>query len=80
MKAKARSAKECSIECEGFDFGYRRSELEAMVRELGYVFKLRTEDVKDEPYWRARREQFSSLCKWMPKRIGRRRHQRCLKL
>jgi len=69
MKAKGCSAKERSIERGGFDFEYRRFELEARVKELDYTFKLRTEDVKDEPYWRARREQFSSLCNWMLKRL-----------
>ena len=69
MKAKGRSAKKLSIEHGDFDFEYRKSDLEARVRELGYTFKLRTEDVKNEPYWRAKREQFSSLCNWMLKRV-----------
>jgi len=51
MKAKGCSAKEHSMEHEDFDFEYRRSELEARVKELEYTFKLRTEDVEDEPYW-----------------------------
>lgn len=71
MKAGRSSAQERSMEEETFDFEYRRSDLEARVKELDYAFQLRTEDVRDEPYWHSRREQFSKLCKWMLKRLGK---------
>jgi len=43
MKEKRRS-KEREV------FKYRRSSMRLRVRELGYAFKLRTQDVKDESY------------------------------
>ena len=52
-----------------FPGGLREICREARVRELDYAFKLRTENVKDEPYWRARREQLSRLCNWMLKKL-----------
>jgi len=45
MKAKGYSAKERSTEHGGFDFEYRRSDLEAKVKELSHLFQLRTENV-----------------------------------
>jgi len=67
LRTKERSAERS--ERGGFDPEFKRSELEAGIRELGYTFQLETEGVKDKPYWRARREQFDHLCDWMFKRL-----------
>jgi len=67
LKARKRSAER--LERGDFDFEFERSELEAKVKELKYTFQSKTESVKDEPYWRARCEQFDRLCDWVLKRL-----------
>jgi chromosome segregation ATPase len=67
LKARKRSAER--LERGDFDFEFERSELEAKVKELKYTFQSKTESVRDEPYWRARREQFDRLCDWIIKQL-----------
>jgi hypothetical protein len=67
LKAKERSAERS--ERGGFDLEFKRSELETKARELNYSFQFNTEGVKNQPYWRSRREQFNQLCDWFVKRL-----------
>jgi len=64
LRTKGRS------ERHNFDLDFKKSELEAKVKELDYSFHSNTEDVKDEPYWRSKREQFKQLCDQLIKRIN----------
>jgi uncharacterized coiled-coil DUF342 family protein len=64
LRTKGRS------ERDNFDLDFKKSELEAKVKELDYSFRSNTEDVKDEPFWRSRREQFKQLCDQLIKRIN----------
>jgi hypothetical protein len=67
LKARKHSAER--LERGDFNFDFERSELEAKIKEFKYTFNAETESVKDEPYWRARREQFNHLCDLMSKRL-----------
>jgi archaellum component FlaC len=64
LRTKGRS------ERHNFDLDFKKSELEAKVKELDYSFRSNIEDVKDEPFWRSRREQFKQLCDQLIKRIN----------
>jgi uncharacterized coiled-coil DUF342 family protein len=64
LRTKGRS------EMHNFDLDFEKSELEAKVKELDYSFRSNTEDVKDQPFWRSRREQFKQLCDQLIKRIN----------
>jgi hypothetical protein len=64
LRTKGRS------ERHNFDLDFKKSELEAKVKEIDYSFHSNTEDVKDEPFWRSRREQFKQLCDQLIKRIN----------
>jgi len=64
LRTKGRS------ERHSFDLDFKKSELEAKVKELDYSFHSNTEDVKDQPFWRSRREQFKQLCDQLIKRIN----------
>jgi hypothetical protein len=64
LRTKGRS------EMHNFDLDFKKSELEAKVKELDYSCRSNTEDVKDEPFWRSRREQFKQLCDQLIKRIN----------
>jgi hypothetical protein len=67
LRSRERSSER--LERGGFDLEFKRSELEAWIRELGYTFQLETEGVMGKPYWGVRREQFDHLCDWMLKRL-----------
>jgi chromosome segregation ATPase len=67
---KALRTKGRSAERDNFGLDFKKSELEAKVKELDYSFRSNTEDVKDEPFWRSRREQFKQLCDQLIKRIN----------
>jgi len=64
LRTKGRS------ERDNFDLDFKKSELEAKVKELDYSFHSNTEDVKDQPFWRSRMEQFRQLCDQLIKRIN----------
>jgi len=64
LRTKGRS------EMHNFDLDFKKSELEAKVKELDYSFHSNTEDVKDQPFWRSKREQFKQLCDQLIKRIN----------
>jgi len=64
LRTKGRSKKHI------FDLDFKKSELEAKVKELDYSFHSNTEDVKDQPFWRSKREQFKQLCNQLIKRIN----------
>jgi len=64
LRTKGRS------ERDNFDLDFKKSELEAKVKELDYSFRSNTEDVKDQPFWRSKREQFKQLCDQLIKRIN----------
>ena len=64
LRTKGRS------ERHNFDLDFKKSELEAKVKEIDYSFRSNIEDVKDEPFWRSRREQFKQLCDQLIKRIN----------
>jgi len=76
LKARKRPAER--LERGDLDFAFERSELEAKIKELKYAFRSETESVKDEPYWRARREQFDRLCDWMLERLNEAKEPRHL--
>jgi len=80
MMKGSKPAMERSRQGENFDFWFKKTELEAKVKELLYAFQLKTEGVKSEPYWRSRREQFNELAEWLLKGLKEAGTQRELEL